>query len=75
MCVRVIPVGILRGYLAAPCSVRLAHAGQTLGELLVELAIPSGLVAIALVNGFQRPKTHRLAAGDVVKLVPLMGGG
>jgi sulfur carrier protein ThiS len=47
----------------------------TVEDVLVRLAIPSDLVAIVLINGLQRPKSHPLAEGDVVKLVPLMGGG
>jgi len=75
MCVTVIPVGLLRNYAKAPSPIVLPCAGATIEELLKRLAIPSELVAIALVNGFQRPKSYQLAAGDVVKLIPLMGGG
>jgi len=53
----------------------LSCAGATIEELLRKLVIPSELVAIALVNGLQRPKGYQLAEGDEVKLVPLMGGG
>lgn len=75
MCITVIPVGLLRNYATASCRIRLSPGGATIEELLKQLAIPSELVAIAVVNGLQRPKSHRLATGDVVKLVPLMGGG
>ena len=72
MCITVIPVGLLLSYATAPGPVRLPCAEATIEEMLKRLAIPSELVAIALVNGLQRPKSHRLVAGDVVKLVPLM---
>jgi sulfur carrier protein ThiS len=75
MCVTVIPVGLLRNYTKAPSPILLPCAGATIEELLKQLGIPSELVAIALVNGLQRPKSYPLAEGDVVKLVPLMGGG
>lgn len=75
MCVTVVPVGLLRNYATALDPIVLSCAGSTIEELLEQLAIPSDLVAIALVNGLQRPKGHRLVEGDVVKLIPLMGGG
>ena len=75
MCITVIPVGVLRDYATAPCPILLPSAELTIEQLLRQLAIPSDMVAIALVNGLQRPKSHQLAKGDVVKLVPLMGGG
>lgn len=74
-CVTVIPVGLLRDYAAASGDYHLPCAEATIKELLQHLDIPSELVAVVLVNGHQRPKTHRLTENDVVKLVPLMGGG
>jgi sulfur carrier protein ThiS len=75
MFVTVIPVGLLRDYAVTSCQYHLPCTEATIRELLQHLAIPSELVAIVLVNGRQRPKSHRLETGDVVKLVPLMGGG
>ena len=75
MCVTVIPVGLLRDYATIPSPILLPCAEATIEELLKRLAIPSELVAMALVNGLQRPKSYQLTEGDVVKLVPLMGGG
>jgi len=75
MCITVIPVGLLRNYTKAPPPIVLPCAGATIEELLRQLAIPSELVAIVLVNGLQRPKSYPLAEGDAVKLIPLMGGG
>ena len=75
MCVKVILVGLLRDYGAPSCHFHLPSTQATVEELLEHLAIPTDLVAIALVNGLQRFKSHQLVAGDVVKLVPIMGGG
>jgi len=75
MCVTVIPVGLLRNYVKSPPPLVLPCARATIEALLQQLAIPSELVAIALVNGLQQPKSYLLAEGDVVKLMPLMGGG
>ena len=71
----VISVGLLRNYATAPSPISLPAAGMTIEELLKGMAIPTELVAMALVNGLQRPKSYQLAAGDVVKLLPVMGGG
>lgn len=49
--------------------------GQTVAELLERLEIPSGLVAIAVVNGRQQGKEAVLREGDTLKLLPLVGGG
>jgi len=49
-------------------------ARATIEQLLNRLAMPSELVAMVPVDGLQRPKSYQLAPGDVVKLVPLMGG-
>jgi sulfur carrier protein ThiS len=75
MYIRVVLVGLLRDYGAPSRQFRLPRVQVTIDELLEHLAIPPDLVAIALVNGLQRSKSHQLVAGDVVKLVPIMGGG
>jgi molybdopterin converting factor small subunit len=49
--------------------------GKTVSELLERLDIPSGLVALAVVNGRQRGKEEVLRKGDTLKLLPLVGGG
>jgi sulfur carrier protein ThiS len=56
-------------------SVVLPGTRVTVDELLGQLSLPPDLVAISLVNGLQRARSHRLVEGDVVKLVPIMGGG
>jgi len=74
--IEVIPVGLLKRYVGDRELPILVDGGnRTVDELLGELGIPSPLVAIVLVNGRQELKTHILQDGDVVKLVPLVGGG
>lgn len=73
MPVEVIPVGFLRPVL--PDRLHLPAAGKTVAQLLGELAIQPDLVAVVLVNGRQAPKDAVLAEGDVVKLIPFVGGG
>lgn len=46
-----------------------------MAEVLEALGIPSALVAIVLINGRQELKNYVLQDGDIVKLVPLVGGG
>jgi len=75
MWITLIPVGLVRDYAAISDRYHLPCSTATISEVLQRLAIPSELVAVALVNGRQRPKSHGLVTGDVVKLVPLMGGG
>jgi sulfur-carrier protein len=50
-----------------PCS--------TVGKAIQDLGIPPDQVSIILVNGKQVDANHRLSAGDVLSLFPLLGGG
>jgi sulfur carrier protein ThiS len=74
MPVWIIPVGILRPRLPEG-EVTLEAAGKTPEQILAELGIDTDLVAMVLVNGRQSPKDTVLDDGDVVKLVPFVGGG
>ena len=74
MSVRGIRVGMLRKCATAPSPIAMLGARATIEQLLNRLAMPSELVAMVPVDGLQRPKSYQLAPGDVVKLVPLMGG-
>jgi len=74
MPVQIIPVGILRSHMPEQAAV-LEAAGKTVWQVLTELAIEPDLVAMILVNGRQSPKDTVLSDGDVVKLVPFVGGG
>jgi len=67
-------VGLLRDYGPAQGS-HSVKAGQTVLELIRELGLDPDLVAIVMVNGRQRFKSHRLQPGDRVKLLPMVGGG
>jgi molybdopterin converting factor small subunit len=49
--------------------------GATVGEVLTVLAIPAELPRLLLVNGSDVEPQHRLAAGDVVSVLPPLVGG
>lgn len=49
--------------------------GATVGEVLGILAIPAALPRLLLVNGADVDPEHRLAAGDVVSVLPPLVGG
>jgi len=74
-CVEITPVGLLKRYIGDRETPIVMRGGQTVAEALEALGIPSALVAIVLVNGRQVGKSYTLQDGDVVKLVPLVGGG
>jgi sulfur carrier protein ThiS len=74
MPVHIIPVGILRPSLPQR-EIALEAAGRTIWQILAELGIDPDLVAMVLINGRQAPKDAVLNDGDVVKLVPFVGGG
>ena len=72
MSVQIIPVGFLQPMFPA---VDLETDGKTVDEVLHDLGIHPDLVAIVLINGRQAPKDAVVRDGDVVKLVPFVGGG
>jgi len=47
----------------------------TLADLFEELKLPSGIVAIALVNGIAREREYVLRESDQVALWPPIAGG
>jgi sulfur carrier protein ThiS len=73
MPVRVIPVGVLKA--RVPEELVLQAAGRTVAAVLGEAGIQPDLVAMVLINGRQSAKDTVLRDGDVVKLVPFVGGG
>lgn len=73
--ITLMPVGLLKKYVAGRERLAVPDRGQTVAELLLEVGIPSALVAIVMVEGRQVMKDYIPRAGDVVKLIPLMGGG
>ncbi len=74
-CVEITPVGLLKKYLGDRETPIVTREGQTVADALEVLGIPSMLVALVLINGRQELKDYVLQDGDVVKLVPLVGGG
>jgi len=49
--------------------------GATTADLVRHLAIPADLPHLVLVNGRDASAEQRLAAGDVVSLIPPLAGG
>ena len=74
-CAKIAPLGLLKRYIEDRKTLILTEEGQTVAEVLEVLGIPSVLVALVLINGRQELKNYVLQDGDVVKLVPLVGGG
>jgi sulfur carrier protein ThiS len=74
-CAKIAPLGLLKRYTGDRETPILMAEGQTVAEVLEALGIPSGLVSIVLINGRQELKNYVLQDGDVVALVPLVGGG
>ena len=74
-CAKIAPLGLLKRYIEDRKTPILTEEGQTVAEVLEALGIPSALVAVVLINGRQELKNYVLQDGDVVKLVPLVGGG
>ncbi|HIP96150.1 MAG TPA: MoaD/ThiS family protein [Anaerolineae bacterium] len=73
--VTLVTVGLLKKYAGDRERLSVPARGRTVAEILAELGIPSALVAIVMVEGRQVMKDYVPRAGDVVKLIPLMGGG
>jgi len=68
-------IGLLKNYTRNRESLTLHAAGKSINQVLAELGIPSVLVAVVLINGRQESKDYVLQDGDIVKLIPLVGGG
>lgn len=74
--IRIVPVGILRGYSPAQEPVVLqGWAGRPVRDALLHLGIPSALVGAVLANGQLVQKDHTMQDGEEIKLIPLIGGG
>ena len=75
MAIQIVPGAPLKpGFPEGPIVLE-AGAGKTVAQVLEELAIDADLVAVVLVNGHRSSKDVTLRDGDVVKLVPFVGGG
>jgi sulfur carrier protein ThiS len=75
MPVHIIPVGYLRSYCSSDAVTLDVGAGKTIEQILAELDLNPDLVAMVLVNDRQAPASTTLVDGDVVKLIPFIGGG
>jgi sulfur carrier protein ThiS len=67
-------VGLLKRYGPARASL-VVESGQTVRDVIREIGLDPDLVAIVMVNGRQKSKSHPLEPGDRVKLLPMVGGG
>ena len=74
MPVQIIPVGFLKPLFPTAPALEV-EAGKSIDEVLAGMGIQADLVAMVLVNGRQAPKETVLHDGDVVKLIPFVGGG
>lgn len=72
--VQLVLVGLLRDYGPAQSSLPV-EPGDTVLDLIRKLGLNPDVVAIVMVNGRQRFKSHHLQPGDRVKLLPMVGGG
>jgi len=73
--VEIIPVGLIKEKFAGKIPHHVDAAGLTVQELLSRLPIQSDLVAFTVVNGRLVSRDHHLSDNDVIKLVPMVGGG
>ncbi|MCG2769523.1 MAG: MoaD/ThiS family protein [Chloroflexota bacterium] len=73
--VEIIPVGLIKEKFEGKIPHHVAAAGLTVQELLSRLPIQTDLVAFIVVNGRLVSRDHRLSDNDVIKLVPMVGGG
>jgi len=75
MSVQLIPVGFIKPYFPAETVPVEVGEGKTTEQVLQELGVNGDLVAMVLINGRQAAKNEPLHDGDVVKLIPFVGGG
>jgi len=66
--------GPLKDYAGGQMQVSLP-AGQTVRQALEAVGVPVILVALVVVNEEPQDKDYRLQAGDVVKVMAVLGGG
>ncbi len=78
MAVQIKPAGLLKSYTGeqAIITIETSELGnKSVRDILLALNIPSGMVAMVLVNGVLQEKDYISRDGDVIQLVPLIGGG
>ncbi|MBM3130638.1 MAG: MoaD/ThiS family protein [Chloroflexi bacterium] len=67
-------LGIIKSYIGGKSEI-VVDAGNTIRETMRALNIPSEIVALVLVNDAPQAKEYRVQAGDVIKLIAVVGGG
>ena len=75
MTVQIVPVGILRPRFPVGDPIIAPLAGRSVLQLLAAYGVEADLVAMVLINGRLAGKDAVLNDGDIVKLVPFVGGG
>ncbi len=68
------PAGMLKDYIGGRAEAAV-EPGQTVREALQALQIPPEIVAFVAVNGEQQTKDYCIQAGDIVKVLAVIGGG
>lgn len=69
------PTNILKSYSGGSNSIQADVAGKSVRECLSIIKIPAELVALVVVNGTAQTKDYVVQDGDVIQLIPLVGGG
>lgn len=68
------PLGMLKDYIGQLTETSV-ESGQSVRAALTVIGINPDLVAGVFVNGEQQTKDYILQAGDIVKLLAVIGGG
>ena len=68
------PYGMLKSYIGGELEISV-ETGRTIRQVLLDLGMPSEVVALVLVNDEQQSKDYVLQDGDTVKLMAIVGGG
>jgi sulfur carrier protein ThiS len=74
MSAQIRPIGALKSYIGGQTEVAV-DAGRTVRETMTALGIPREVIALVLVNDAQQQKDYVVQDGDVVRLIPVLGGG
>jgi sulfur carrier protein ThiS len=75
MSIRIKPTNLLKGYTAGKTDIPVEMDGKSVRECLAALNIPPELVALVLVNNEAQGKDYIVHDGDIVQLIPVVGGG
>jgi molybdopterin converting factor small subunit len=78
MVAQIKPTGLLKSYTGEKGVIPLEaseFSNKSVRDVLISLNIPSEMVAMVLINGRLQEKDYLIQDGDVIQLVPLIGGG